>query len=205
MPRPTTNKPAEASLRRSEARSQAIVDAVIELLAEVGYDRVTMDMVASRARASKATIYRHWPDKEALVLDALRRRGGLVHDLVDTGSLRGDLELYVLQAVGAAGGDDGSLVVGLLTASPREPRLGAMLFGRLHDEQLPAITELLDRARDRNEVNPDVDPSIITEILPGMLIIHILVLGLPGDAPFIRRLVDDVLLPLLTTRERELV
>jgi AcrR family transcriptional regulator len=205
MPRPTTDQRARTSPRRSRARSQAIVDAVIELLAELGYDRVTMDMVAARARASKATIYRHWPDKAALVLDALRRRGGLVHDLADTGSLRGDLELYVRQAVAAAEGVDGSLVVGLLTASPREPQLAAMLFGRLHDEQLPAITELLDRAHDRHEVNPDVDPLIITELLPGVLIMHILVLGRPGDEPFIRRLVDDVLLPLLSTRERELV
>jgi AcrR family transcriptional regulator len=204
MPRPTINKRAEASPRRSEARSQAIVDAVIELLGELGYDRVTMDMVALRARASKATIYRHWPGKAALVLDALRRRGGLVHDLVDTGRLRGDLDLYVRQAVAAAGGVDGSLVVGLLTASPREPQLAAMLFGRLHDEQLPAITELLDRARERNEVNLDVDPSSITELLRGVLIMHILVLGLAGDEPFIHRLVDDVLLPLLTTRAREL-
>jgi AcrR family transcriptional regulator len=204
MPGPTTGKPAETGSRRSEARSQAILGAVIELVAELGYDRMTMDMVASRARASKATIYRHWPDKAALVLDALRTRGGLVHDVSDTGSLRGDLEHYVRQAVAAAEGVDGALVVGLLTASSREPQLAAMLFARLHGEQLPQITGLLDRARERNELSPDVDPSTITEILPGMLIMHILMLGLAGDEPFIARLVDDILLPLLTTREREL-
>jgi len=75
-----------------------------------------------------------------------------------------------------------------------------MLFQRLHDEQLPTITELVDRAREQDNVGPDVDRSIIAEVLPGVLIVHILVLGLPGDEPFIRRLVDDVLLPLLTTR-----
>lgn len=200
MAGPTSSKRAETSPRRSQARSQAIVGAVIELVAEVGYDRMTMDMVASRARASKATIYRHWPDKAALVLDALRRRGSLVHEVCDTGSLGDDLERYVRQAVAAAEGVDGSLVAGLLTASPREPQLAAMLFQRLHDEQLPTITELVDRSRERDNVGRDVDRSIIAEVLPGMLIVHILVLGLPGDEPFIRRLVDDVLLPLLTTR-----
>jgi AcrR family transcriptional regulator len=199
MPGPPTAKPAETGSRRSEARSQAILGAVIELVGEHGYDRMTMDMVASRARASKATIYRHWPDKAALVLDALCRRGGLVHDVSDTGSLRGDLEGYVRQAVVAAEGVDGALVVGLLTASPREPQLAAMLFGRLHDEQLPLVTELVDRACDRDEVSPDVDLSIISEVLPGVLIMHVLVLGLPGDERFIHRLVDEILLPLFRT------
>lgn len=205
MPEPTTSTPTTTSPRRTKARSQAIVDAVIELIAEVGYDRMTMDIVAARARASKATIYRHWPDKAALVLDALRLRGSVVHASSDTGSLRGDLERYVRSAVAATEGVDGALVVGLLAASPREPELTAMLFQRLHDEHLPEITGLVDRARERHEFSPDADPLIITEILPGALIMHILVLGLPGDEPFIRRLVDDYLFPLLTTREPELV
>jgi len=203
MPEPTISKPTKTSSRRTKARSQAIIDAVLELIAEVGYDRMTMDMIASRAKASKATIYRHWPDKAALALDALRRHGSLVHDSSDTGSLRGDLDLYVRNAVAATEGVDGALVVGLLTASPREPQLTAMLFQRLHEDHLPEITGLVDRARERHEFSPAVDPLIITEILPGTLIMHILVLGLPGDEPFIRRLVDDYLFPLLTAREPE--
>ncbi len=205
MRKPTRNMTAQHSPRRSTARSQAILDAVIELVTEVGYDRMTMDMVASRAEASKATIYRHWPDKAALVLAALRRHGSLIHDFSDTGSLRGDLERYVRNAVAAAEGVDGSLVVGLLTASTREPQLTAMLFRRLHDEQLPAITELAERARERHEFSSEVDPMIVTEVLPGMLIMHILLLRLPGDESFIHQLVNDVLFPLLTTDERELV
>jgi AcrR family transcriptional regulator len=205
MPLPTRNKTAEKSPRRSDERSQAILDAVIELVAELGYDRMTMDMVASRAKASKATIYRHWPDKPALVLEALRHHGSLVHDFSDTGSLRGDLERYVRNAVTATGGIDGALVVGLLTASPREPQLTAMLFRRLHDEQLPAITELADRARGRHEFSSEVDPMIVTEVLPGTLLMHILVLGLPGDESFIHQLVDDVLFPLLSADAHELV
>ena len=61
-------------------RDAAICDAALALLAEVGYDRMSMDAVAARAHASKATIYRRWPGKRELVLDALRRGGG-VEDL----------------------------------------------------------------------------------------------------------------------------
>jgi AcrR family transcriptional regulator len=188
----------QTSPKRGEARTSAILDATIELVGEVGFDRMTMDTVALRAQASKATIYRHWPDKTALVLDALRRRGSLVPDLADTGSLRGDLELYVRESVAATAGIAGRLVVGLLAVAARDPALAALLAQQFHDEQLPVITALIDRARERHEVSPNIDPLLVSETLPGALIMHLLVLGLPSDEPFIRRLVDDVLIPVLT-------
>src|SRR3954462_13867661 len=84
-------------------REVAICDAALALLLEVGYDRMSMDAVAARAKASKATIYRRWPGKQELVLDAVRARGpGLVVP-EDTGSPRGGLE-----AAGRRGGDWGA-------------------------------------------------------------------------------------------------
>ena len=58
---------------RAEAREQAILDAALELLMEVGYDRLSMDALAERARAGKATIYRHWSGKAQIVAEAVRR------------------------------------------------------------------------------------------------------------------------------------
>ncbi len=196
---PSATAQTKPSPKRGDARIRAILDAALELLAEVGYDRMTMDTVAERARASKATIYRYWPDKKALVLAAVRHTGSVVPEIPDSGSLRGDLELYVRQAVAATTGTTGSLVTGLLAVAARDPELSALLNQQLHHEQLPMITELVDRARERREVGPGVDPLVISEILPGALIMHILVLGLPGDEAFIRRLVDDLLVPLLTS------
>src|SRR5215467_9323345 len=72
-------------------RHEAICDAVFELLSEVGYDRMSMDAVAARARASKATIYRAWPNKPDLVCEALAHRLGGTPEPPATGSLRGDL------------------------------------------------------------------------------------------------------------------
>ena len=72
-------------------RDAAICDAALALLVEVGYDRMSMDAVAARARASKATIYRRWPGKQELVLDAVRSRGAGLTVAEDTGCLRGDL------------------------------------------------------------------------------------------------------------------
>jgi len=111
------------SPRRGEARTQAILDATIELIAEVGFDRMTVGSVATRARASKATIYRRWPNKTALTLDAVRRRSSVVHSLRETGSLRGDLELYLREAIGGAESIDGPVVAGLLTVAAHDPEL----------------------------------------------------------------------------------
>ena len=68
--------------------------ATLELAGEVGVSKMSMDDVAERAKVSKATIYRRWSSKEQLVLDALRSAMSPLDD-VDTGSLRGDLELYL--------------------------------------------------------------------------------------------------------------
>jgi AcrR family transcriptional regulator len=196
---PSAIAQTQKSPRRGEARTQAILGATIELLAEVGFERMTMDTVAARAGAGKATIYRRWPDKTALVLAALRQNGGMVAEVPDSGSLRGDLECYVRQAVAATEGTQGSLVIGVLSVAARDPELSTLLAHQIHHEQLPMIIELVERARRRNEVGSEVDPGLIGEVLPGTLIMHILVLGLPGDEDFIRRLVDELLVPLLTS------
>src|SRR5580693_10631580 len=81
---------------RDEGREQAIRDAAIELLAEVGYDAMSIEAVAVRARSSKATIYRRWPGKAELVAEAIRRRSEpALQDIPDTGSLRSDLRVLV--------------------------------------------------------------------------------------------------------------
>ena len=73
------------------SRDVALRDAALALLAEIGYDRLTIDSVAARAHASKTTIYRRWSGKAELIVDALNSLKGS-HPVPDTGSLRGDLE-----------------------------------------------------------------------------------------------------------------
>src|SRR5689334_23978067 len=73
-------------------REEEILEATVVVLAELGYDRLTMDAVATAAKASKATLYRRWSTKADLVVDAISRAKGCpMPEDVDTGSLRGDL------------------------------------------------------------------------------------------------------------------
>src|SRR3954465_11667192 len=90
----TRPEPAHPRPRAGGNREAEILEAALDVLGEVGYDRLTMDAVALRAKASKATLYRRWNGKVSLVIDALHH--GHRHEdpeggAIDTGSLRGDL------------------------------------------------------------------------------------------------------------------
>ena len=106
--------------REVTQREFAICDAALALLAEVGYDRMSMDAVAARARASKATIYRRWPGKRELVLEAVRTRVADIVEPPDTGSLSGDI-IATLRAFGQPGVD--AVTPRFLVAAAIKPRM----------------------------------------------------------------------------------
>src|ERR1700710_916480 len=106
---------------RGVARESAICAAALELLAEVGYDRMSMDAVASRAKASKATIYRRWPGKRELVVHAIRCRGPQHVEPPDTGSLRGDILATLRLAHEGIASEDLALLAGVLRAMRGAP------------------------------------------------------------------------------------
>ncbi|MGH8938481.1 MAG: TetR/AcrR family transcriptional regulator, partial [Actinomycetes bacterium] len=116
-------------------RDTAICDATLALLAEVGYDRMSMDAVAARAHASKATIYRRWPGKRELVLDALRGRAERTAVPADTGSLRSDL-LATFRAMSDEFGDEeAELMAGVLHAMRCSPELGACVRDQVFESK----------------------------------------------------------------------
>src|SRR3954464_11455406 len=105
--------PAGRSRRLDEEREQAILRATYDLLGEAGYQGLRVDAVAARARASKATLYRHWPTKAGLVADAVRACKSVNDDAPDTGSLRGDLIAWFGVLAASINGEEGPLMAGL--------------------------------------------------------------------------------------------
>ena len=129
-------------------RHEAICDAVFDLLCEVGYDRMSMDAVAARARASKATIYRAWPNKPDLVTEALAYRFGDAPVVPDTGSLRGDLIAHMTGACQVANSPDGSVITGLLTAATRNAELARTLHQLVYEMKHPVYRQRRGSGRD---------------------------------------------------------
>jgi AcrR family transcriptional regulator len=186
---------------RGAVRETAILRATLELLAESGYDQLTIDAVAERARCSKATIYRRWPGKAALVITAVRRHAGqpaaAASAASDTGSLRSDL-LAALQAMRSSlSGQDAALILGLLTAMHRDPELAGTVREQVLQAKREVFGAVIARAAARGDVPVTTDAALLAEIGSAVLFSRLLVTGEPLDDGFIEHLIDAVLLPAL--------
>ncbi len=183
---------------RGATRETAILRATLELLAESGYDQLTIDAVAARARCSKATIYRRWPDKAALVIMAVRRHAGQPAAAApDTGGLRSDL-LAALQVMRSSlSGQDAALILGLLSAMHRVPELAGAVREQVLQAKREVFGAVIARAAARGDVPATADGALLAEISSAVLLSRLLVTGEPLDDAFTRHLVDAVLLPAL--------
>ena len=190
----------EGAPRRSRgaAREQAILSAVIGLLGEAGYEAMTMDAVAARAHASKATIYRRWQGKAELVRAAVDAHiASRVPAGHDTGSLRGDL-LAVMQALsGHLTPDFMAMMSGLTHAVRADPALAASLQSLL--DQDAAAEQVIGRAVRRGELPaPEAGrlARLVHEVIEAQVFRQLMITGDPGGS-FPCHVVDDIILPLL--------
>jgi AcrR family transcriptional regulator len=192
----TAAVPEARSPRIHGEREQAILQAAYEMLGEVGYAGLRFDAVAARARASKATLYRHWRGRAQLAVDAVRVCHASTDVAPDTGTLRGDLVAWFTAMAEAMAGADGPLLAGLVLAMHNDPELAAELR-TLRSSKAPTAGTICSRALARGELRPGYSAELIDEIVPGQLFMHRFALGGELDAAFIDHLVDDIILPLL--------
>jgi AcrR family transcriptional regulator len=183
---------------RGATRETAILRATLELLAESGYDQLTIDAVAARARCSKATIYRRWPGKAALVSTAVRRHAGRSATAVpDTGSLRSDLQAALQAMRSSLSGQDAALILGLLSAMHRDPELAGAVREQVLLAKREVFGAVIARAAARGRVPPTADAALLAEVSSAVLLSRLLVTGEPLDDAFTQHLVDAILLPAL--------
>lgn len=194
------DEPARPGRKRDHSRDPEILDAALEVLAEVGYDGLTMDMVATRAKAGKATLYRRWPSKEEMILDAVTRmkRGQVDLDrLPDTGTLRGDLfGLSKPQSVEEQG-HRLKVMAGLSSMLSKHQSLAEAGNAAIVEPWADAHRVLIQRAVDRGEVSAAADVETASQIIPSMAAYRSLIQRKPFAREFLVSLVDGVLLPAL--------
>jgi len=181
-------------------REEEILDAVVDMLLESGYDRLTMDAVAKRARASKATLYRRWQTKQSLVVDAVIRSKSLhAQPTPDTGSLRGDLRaMFCANMVSTS--DTTSVLGVVLTALQTDPEFSEDFRTRFLLPKAQAAQEIYGRAAGRGELAPGADPSLLGPALAGILLHRKFVLGEEITAELVERVLDQIILPAATGR-----
>jgi AcrR family transcriptional regulator len=198
---------AEASPRpRVEGdRETEILEAALAVLAEVGYDRLTMDAVATKAKASKATLYRRWNGKVQLVIDALHhghRHGGPGLEMPDTGTLRGDLLAAYCGHGGLTDKPEVDGFVAILTAISRDADFAEAFRSQVLAPKLASSKTIFERAKARGEVRPDVDIELLAPALAGIVLHRFFIMGEPPTPSTIEQVVDQIILPAATAAGR---
>ncbi|MFT2816727.1 TetR/AcrR family transcriptional regulator [Leifsonia sp. A12D58] len=184
--------------KRDHTRDPEILDAALDVLAETGYEGMTIDMVAARAKAGKATLYRRWSSKAELVIDAVAcmKKSDLDHsELPDTGTLRGDLVAMIKPHSIEDGEKKLQIMAGLMSMLSREPELAEAANAAIVEPRAAVNRVLMNRAVDRGEISADCDIDALAHISPSMAAYRVLILRKPVDRAFLISLIDGVVLP----------
>jgi AcrR family transcriptional regulator len=184
--------PTEGADPRVLRSRRAIIDAAIESLVENGFGGTTIEAIAARSGAAKTTIYRHWPDRRAVLLAAVESIVPTA-EAADTGSLRGDLTSFahdldrVLHATPTS-----ALVPGLIEAAERDPELARALADFTAKRRQP-IHAAVARAVTRGEAPAGTDPELVADLLLGPLFYRRLLSREPLTDTFIDQVTAAVL------------
>jgi AcrR family transcriptional regulator len=193
---PTQEEPVRIRPRVEGEREREILDAALVTLAEHGYDRFSFDTVAGAAKASKATLYRRWPTKVDLVVDALQLMIGVDADRYpDTGTLRGDLIAQACAKGGLADDRAISVFASLLNAMHRDVELHQAIIKRLIEPKMAASIETFRAAQRRGEIGKGADLELLARLLPALSIHEAMLTGLGLSRERLVTLVDSVVLP----------
>jgi AcrR family transcriptional regulator len=187
--------------RVSGEREGEILDATVDLLLELGYDRLTMDAVAGRAKASKATLYRRWSGKHSLVVDALMRsKKSPEIPAVDTGTLRGDLLATYCGPGGFAGKENAGMLAAIITALHTDEDFATEFRARFLAPKIEVSRAIYARAQERGELAPGIDLDVLTPALAGILLHRVFLLGLPVEVKTVETVIDQIIVPAATGR-----
>lgn len=162
-PRRTEPGQARRGRPRDPCLDAAIRSATVEVLSEAGYARLTMDGVAARARVSKASLYLRWPNKVALVADALQHRARAVPDVPDTGSLSGDMREF-LRALLRSRNEASRALSAVSGEIASNPELRRAWHRGLAGMLTACLRMIVSRAADRGELTPEADVELLSQL-----------------------------------------
>jgi AcrR family transcriptional regulator len=186
----------KGSRRRGEKLHSAIYAATLAELIDVGYAELTMKGIALRAGASKGSLYRRWPSRAELVVDAMQHAVPEVLEVPDTGCVRDDVLGFLRRVAAVLNGPAGVAVRGLLTETIGDPELRAVVRARFIEPATRCMLEALRRGVVRGEVRPTALTPLVASVGPAVLREHVLLSGTPIPDSLLIDIVDTVVVPL---------
>ena len=177
---------------RSERAHRAILQAANELLESEGFASVTVEAIAERAGVSKATVYRWWPNRAAVVMDGFLSAVSSEVPFPHTGHAREDIRIHMRRLVEAFGGKMGRTVAALIAEGQADPELAEALRSRWLSVRRTEAKEILELGIERGELREDLDPEVAVDILYGPIYYRMLVGHAPLEEDFANALADHV-------------
>jgi AcrR family transcriptional regulator len=175
---------------RSEAADEAILQAVVELFAQVGLEGLTMEAVAARAGVGKGTVYRRYANKFDLVLSVVRAHSRIGEPPPETGSTRGDLRALLDDLVSVLTDTPvGRLLPILVAARTRVPELDAASAEITAEGRVRSVA-VMRRGVERGDFRADVDVDFVVDAFFGAVFYRFLVIGAPLDDEFRAHVVE---------------
>ena len=189
----TSNSPEED--KRVQRSKNSILAVTYKLLTEEGIAGVSVDEVSRRSGVSKTTIYRHWPSRSALLMDACSKIGG-VPVTPDTGSLKGDVTaLATTLAQQLKSARWAAVLPSIIDAAERDSEL-AKILAHLHAGQMVPYFAVAERAKKRGELAPDTNVSEFADSIVAPFFYRRWFSREPLDDTFVKRLVRGLLIKL---------
>ncbi|MFC9248847.1 TetR/AcrR family transcriptional regulator [Streptomyces sp. NPDC057136] len=193
-------RPRPVSLRRrGPVLERAILDAALEQLSTVGWNGLTMEGVAAGAQTGKAAVYRRWPSKEDLVVDALRAGLPPLDDARDCGGIRDDLYEVCRQLRDAMLSAPGIALRSVLHECDvrTAERFHGVIMNGVIDPSTELFRAVVSRGVDRGEVRPDAVNDMAFDVIPAMMMYRTKVCGSEWPDEEIARMIDHVMMPIL--------
>ena len=192
--------------RRGAALEDAIVQAAYDELAAVGYTAFTVEGVAARAKTGKASIYRRWPSKQLLVLDALLDQlptpadCGIVPEIPDNVTTADALHNVARVMAGVMVSPAGAAMRAIKTDAAADPELARVIDERFQEPRRQAMLLLLARGVERGEVRPEAVTTMVADVLPAVVTHRIVFQREPLTDQVLMDVMNQVMLPLITPR-----
>ena len=175
---------------RSESARQAILSAANDLLVRDGFAAVTMEAIAAEAGVGKATLYRWWPGKAAVVMDAFLAATGPCAPFPDTGCLVEDLRGQMRALAQAFSGRAGTVMRGVLAEAQSDPEAAEAFRTRYLAPRRAETRRVLERARSRGQICPHADLETAADALYGPLYYRLTAGHAPLDTAFVDALLS---------------
>lgn len=178
---------------RSSKADQAIMTATVDLLLEAGYRGVTIEGVASRAGVAKTTIYRRWPSKAEMVVDAVKQLAQKTRVLADTGAREGVARALIAMVSGINRTHMAEVMASLSIEMAHDAELAKAVRRGMVEPRRKAVHALLQRGIETGEVRPDIDFDVVSEMLGGPMLYRVLFTHEPIDEQLVRRIVQTLM------------